>query len=294
MAGNTRHYPMFDILTVVFQEELPILKVQAQSIDRYCSQAGIKNIFVIVNDASNVDTEIDPQWWGQFSDQVRIVNRSELGNVWSDNGWLSQQALKILGCRLSTNFGTAVLDAKTIFVQDLITHYNIISESGGLRTGQLVLPEVFKRSVEITNEVFGIQLESILGPGGVPFFFYNAEVREMIQFIEDKYNQPFAQWFQSQGMLTEFVLYSGFLVHKFGFLDWVADDRYHDVVNVCHSEVGRFDAKLAEMGGERVLTVSVHRHAWSQLSDQQRQAYYDFLSSRGLTVDLAAGVNASK
>jgi hypothetical protein len=58
---------MIDIATVVFRDELPILKLQAQSIERYCQHIGIRNIYVIVNDDDDTIHQIDAGWWVQHS-----------------------------------------------------------------------------------------------------------------------------------------------------------------------------------------------------------------------------------
>ena len=86
---------MIDIVTVVFSEELPVLRVQAQSIDRYCAELGLKNIYVLVNDSDSVLDQIDKTWWGQYQDQVQIISRSVFSTSYVENGWVSQQILKI-------------------------------------------------------------------------------------------------------------------------------------------------------------------------------------------------------
>ena len=88
---------MIDIVTVVFEEELPVLQVQAQSIDHFCTDLGLKNIYVMVNDHDDLTSQIDKSWWGQFQDRVQIVPRSMFATSYVDNGWVSQQVLKLLG-----------------------------------------------------------------------------------------------------------------------------------------------------------------------------------------------------
>ena len=45
---------MIDICTVVFREELAILKAQAQSVALRCQDLGSLNIYVVVNDTDDV------------------------------------------------------------------------------------------------------------------------------------------------------------------------------------------------------------------------------------------------
>ena len=109
---------MIDICTVVFREELAILKAQAQSIALRCQDLGSLNIYVVVNDTDDVVAEIDSAWWGNLASKVMVIPRSTFSTTYVDNGWLSQQVLKLLTPALSYNKYTMVLDAKTVFVKD--------------------------------------------------------------------------------------------------------------------------------------------------------------------------------
>ena len=58
---------MIDIVTVVFQEELPILRLQAESIELYCQNMMLGNIVVVINDESMSTADIDPAWYGNMA-----------------------------------------------------------------------------------------------------------------------------------------------------------------------------------------------------------------------------------
>ena len=94
---------MIDTVTIAFQEELPVLRAQAQSLDLYCADIGIKNVWVIVNDHAGVADLIDPAWWGHLSSRVRIIARDHWAGEYATNGWLTQQLLKMRGAELSAN-----------------------------------------------------------------------------------------------------------------------------------------------------------------------------------------------
>jgi len=274
---------MIDIVTVVFEPELAQLKLQAQSIDLYCRRIGVRNIYVVINDSELLAQKIDPTWWGAFAPQVLIVPRSVFSTEFSNNGWVGQQALKILAASVSYNTWSMVLDAKTIFVRELDPQ-QLVDSQGRLRVGHMPVYPVFEPARQIVNEFYGIDLDSQLGPGGVPFFFHNDTVRLMIAEAAFRAWQSFPNWFQAQGRLTEFVLYSGFLKHRFGGFDaFYSTDNAVFPCNMCHSEVSKFDNKLAEMSLPETNTVSIHRNAWTQLTPEQQQQYRDYLVSRGVT-----------
>jgi len=107
-------------------------------------------------------------------------------------------------------------------------------------------------------------------------------VREMIADIERRTQQAFSSWFQAQGMLTEFILYSAWLQHQDLY-----DRLYaHAIVipcNIDHSEIDRIDQRLAEMACINSHTVAIHRGAWNKMTLDQRRQYQTFLIDRGLT-----------
>ena len=268
---------MIDICTVVFESELDILKLQARSIELYCKNIGLKNIFVMVNDLS----QVDPAWYGAFADHVRIVPRAYFGCAWSDNGWVSQQVLKLLGSAISNNAWCMIVDAKTLFVRPVELDQVLVN--GCAATGSMPIYPVFDASRNITNQLFDIDLPAQLGPGGVPFFVEPSLVRELIAEVEHRTGQDFTDYFQQQGMLTEFILYSGYVWYR----DQTFNKRYHSQSNIypcnlCHSETGIFDSKFNTMNQPDTLTVSIHRNAWSKLTNEQQQQYHTLLAKRGI------------
>jgi hypothetical protein len=274
---------MIDICTVVFRDEISVLRAQAQSVGLYAHDLGVRNIYVVVNDHDDVVSEIDAHWWGRLAPRVMIMPRSLFSAAWADNGWVSQQLWKMLACTLSYNTYTMVLDAKTILVRPLALQ-ELIDLSGRVCTGMLPLYPVFEASQRITEQLFDITMTQQLGPGGVPFFFHNDTVRFMISETTFRTQQSFPVWFQAQGRLTEFVLYSGYVQHRYGSQDSLyADHRSVHPVNVCHSEVAAFDRKIVEMQESQTTSVSVHRGAWQALDTGQRLVYRTYLIDRGIT-----------
>lgn len=271
---------MIDIITVVFKQELPVLQAQAQSVERYCQDIGIRNIYVVVNDDESVVGEIDSAWWGALGNKVLVIPRSAFSTDYSNNGWLSQQALKLMTAATSYNTWSIVLDAKTIFVKPLQLS-KLLDDQERPQVGQLDIYPVFDRSKQIVNNLFNIDLQQQLGPGGVPFVINNQMARALIADVEHRTVTKFPEWFQAQGMLTEFILYSGYIQYR-GFTNVLYNVDNNAIVptNVCHSEVASFDRKFKNM--QQSLTVSVHRNAWTEFTAEQRQQYQHFLIDRGI------------
>jgi hypothetical protein len=275
--------PFFiDLVTVVFGPELPVLQAQAQSVNLYCRDLGIKNIYVIVNDHDQVADQIDPAWWGDMQHRVVILPHRVFSTDFVEDGWISQQVLKVLGAAISFNTWSMVLDAKTLFVKPLIFD-DLMDSQGRPQTGALGIQPVFESSARIVGELFNVDVRRQLGPGGVPFLFNTRCVRAMIVEIEQRTGQSFPAWFQAQGEVTEFILYSGYLesAHALDLLYNTQRSRLF-ACNICHSEVESFDRKFQEM--QNSLTASIHRNAWSRLSQEQQQQYHAFLKQRGIAL----------
>jgi hypothetical protein len=219
--------------------------VQAQSIDLFCEDLGIKNIYVIVNDQDSLVQQIDTAWWGQFQDRVRILPRSMFSTDYVANGWVSQQVLKLLGAALSHNHWSMILDAKTLITDRMSAEMFVITDCRST-LGRFPIQPVFEPAAKIAGDLFDIKLDHVIAPAGVPFFFHNLTVRQMIAEIENRTGQHFPEWFQQQGMLTEFVLYSGFVQYKYQTLNsmYLGTNTQRLCNNVCHSEVDLVDTKL--------------------------------------------------
>jgi len=276
---------MIDIVTVVFREELDVLRLQAESIDLFCQKMYLGQINVVINDDSMTIQDIDTNWWGSLKDRVKVIPRQSWDIEYHDNGWLTQQLLKLLAAEQSPNNWSIVLDAKTIFVQD-VDLTRIFSTEGKLTWGYWPVIPVFEPAKKIVSKLFDIDLTNVAGPQGVPFVFHNNTVRQLIKEVESRTGQKFADWFQDAGMVTEFILYSGYIQ----YLDGTLDKRYqqgfknmYKCCNVCHSEVDMFDRKLQEMAADDKLTVSVHRRAWQQLTPSQQQQFRNLLIHKGIT-----------
>lgn len=283
---------MIDIATVVFPDEIKFIKLQAESVSLYCQDLDVGNIYVIVNDSDQVCADIDPTWWGDFQDRVKIIPRSVFNCTWVENGWVSQQVLKLLACTLNYREYTMVLDAKTVLVRPMLKK-EIFMPDGKLSVGWIPIWDVFKPSAKITGELFGIEVNDVINPAGVPFFFHNDSVRELFVEVKRRTGKTLPVWFQEKGMVTEFILYTGFIAWRDGHLGVTIDNSQPNnplepsptnVCNICHTEVGIFDSKFpAHDSNYPWATVSVHRRTWPQLTHTQQQRFRDFLINRGIS-----------
>ena len=276
---------MIDIATVVMREELPMLRLQAESIARHAHGIGVRNIYVVVNDDDAVLREIDPEWWGHMINHVLVIPRTAFSAPWVENGWVSQQVWKILAASMSYNLYTMVLDAKTILTRTIEPAW-LFTPDGKLRCGaDFPIYDVFRPSQEIIENLFEIEMPHQAGPGGVPFFFHNDTVRFMIADITFRTLTSFPKWFQDQGRVTDFMLYSGYVQKRYGSLDSIYAERAPemDPANICHSDPRSFDDIMSDIDRRDVVSLGIHRRRWTELTEQQKQRYRLFLIDRGIT-----------
>jgi len=274
---------MIDIVTVVFEPEIPVLRAQAQSLALYGQKLGIRNIYVVLNDVETIAAQIDPAWWGPLANSVLVIPRTAFSTPFVENGWVSQQVLKMLAASVSYNTYSMILDAKTVFVRELNPDH-IVDSAGRIQTGRLPIQSVFEPSKKIVSKLFDIDLQQQIGPGGVPFIVHNDTVRMMIAEVTMRTKTSFPIWFQQQGMVTEFILYSGFVQFLCGNLNVLYDthNSLGGVINVSHDETDAWPIKINQMRKGETLTVSVHRGAWAKLDAKQQQQYRDLLAQRGI------------
>jgi hypothetical protein len=274
---------MIDIVTVVFEQEIPVLRAQAQSLALFGQKLGIRNIYVVLNDSETIASQIDPAWWGSLANSVLVIPRTAFSTPFVSDGWVSQQVLKLLAASMSYNTYSMIMDAKSLLIKE-IDPAQFISDTGQIHTGLLDVYPVFEPSRKITSELFDIDLKKQLGPGGVPFIMHNDTVRMMIAETTMRTKTSFPYWFQQKGMLTEFILYSGFVQFLCGGLTVLYSDKNKlgTQVNVSHDEVDQWNQKFFQMTRLDTFSVSIHRTAWKNMLPQQRQEYRDLLLQRGI------------
>ncbi len=272
---------MIDIVTVVFEQELDLLRQQAKSIDLYCQDFNIGQIFVVVNDRIELTNSIDKTWWGSMADRVQIIHRDYWHPSWIDNGWVTQQVCKLLACSMSQADWCMILDAKTIIVNHLLID-QMFDQHNRVYFDIHPPQPVFLPSVDIANQLLGVENKQLAGPGGVPFFMEPFQVRGLLDYVLENTGKKLADWFQEKGMITEFILYSTWIFKQTGDLN----SRYCGFkfipVHVCHSQVEVFDNQFEKMQKPNCISVSIHRNAWPRLSDDQKQKYNMFLKQKGI------------
>ena len=275
---------MIDLITVVFREELPLLEIQARSINQYVAPEDIANIYVIVNDSDDVADLIDPNWWQLHKEKVQIKKYSQWNYISRVTGWESQQICKLLGASEAESNWSMVLDAKTWFVDYL--NLTCLFTNGKSNSGLGGISPHFVSSQQFVEQYYNVTMPQVIGPAGVPFMFHTDTVYSMIQEFDD-----FPEFFQTNvrfpNLITEFHLYSGYVLHKYGtYATLYNKTHYYNVCNICHSQANDFNSLIKVMRSDpQLLTASIHRKVYNLLSPDQLLDWNNYLREKHLIVN---------
>ncbi len=272
---------VIDIIVVAYRNDIFLLELQARSISLYFPQERIGNIYICVNDEDHYCTDINLDWWGENKTKVKIIARSNFGSDPSLDGWRSQQLYKLLLANQAKSNWSLCLDSKTCFVQKLDWN-TLFDQLGRVNFKHLPTINAFLSAQYFIEEYFQISCPQVLGPGGVPFMFHTTTVNSMISEIPDFFNF-FCQNVKSPNELTEFMLYTGFVLYKYGkFDDLYTDNQYYSIFNLADFQVKDFDKTWSCTKQSNLLTASVQERAYPNLSNEQFDIWVDFLQNKNL------------
>jgi hypothetical protein len=278
---------MWDFITVVFRDELPLLQIQATSFAQYVNPRDINSITVIVNDSDDVSGSIDPAWWGPLAHCVVVEPRQFEPRIL---GWESQQLCKLLAAANSTAPWSMVLDAKTWFVTPLDLNA-LVDHVGRPRVGMDNIMPVFASSQQFVSDLYQIDFKQTLGPNGVPFVFHTDTVRGLVNSHED-----FVDFFQTScrypNLVTEFHLYSGYVTAQYQTLEHLySRDRNIYVWNLADFQLEQFDQMWQRLIDTVVLTASIHRRCYQLLNQTQLNLWLTFLIEKKLICNRKNGLD---
>lgn len=275
---------VIDLITVVFEPELYLLELQARSISLYIDHTRIRNIYIVVNDDNHLCNSIDPQWWGKNADKVNIIHRSFFGDTSMLDGWSSQQLYKLCAANIADSEWSMCLDAKTWFVQPLDWE-KLFDHDGRVKFSSFPTIPVFQPAQTAIEQYFDIQLSYVISPGGVPFMFHTETVKDMINYIPDFF-RFFCVNVNMPSYMTEFMLYSGYVIKKYqSYTVLYTGQQHYQVTNLADWQINEFDEILERMGANNNLTSSIQGRAYPHLSDSQLDQWLDFLLTKHIISD---------
>jgi Family of unknown function (DUF6492) len=276
-----------DLVTVVYRDELELLKTQAYSISYYFVDE-IQNIYVILNDDTLSHSDIETFWWGYHQDKVSIFHRNEFGYYPSPHlkGWYTQQVCKILGTAHAESNWCMILDAKTWFIRPFETSEVFDQYNRARFMNWICNNPHWQSGLEFLKQKYNITDFKWISPAGVPFLAYTHAMRDMVM---DEPN--FVEWFESNCQfpssanhnthgITEFLCYSAWISKNNLFKDLYSNEQFIEVANLADYDVPNFNVWWKKVHKENTLTASVHPRAYKLLDKDQRRAWDEFVKER--------------
>ncbi len=278
-------------VTPVFEAEVPLLLLQARSLARHVPPGDD----VVVLDNTRRGLRDQPALlaaYGAHAPHVEILRPRDVCAMPPAPGWSSQQVLKLaVAARVLTPHYVA-LDAKNHFVAAPAARYFVGDDGRARVRATAYTTHNLRPKLELVCAYLGLDPAPLVprfSATVTPFTLDRDTVLAMTADVEARAGRPFAREFIARG-LTEFFLYSGWVLRRDGSLDAVMDlvDQPNPMVWPGRATAAGVRAAIDEAAGAPVF--GVHRRAIPRLDDDAVALLAQFWAARGLVDDEAAGV----
>jgi len=279
----------YSFVTVGFQGEAGLLRLQARSMRLYCPAHLVEEIILVDNSQPGPNSRWTHdllQHYGSLAPLVRIVPAADLATFAPETGgWWTQQLLKIKVANIVRSERYVLLDAKNHLIRPLTRDF-LETPSG--------LPRINGHSFE--NDPMRDFLQSTLRYLGVdpaphlywftrtttPFIMLASEACDLDQYLDAREGHQLAATFQ-QNKLTEFFLYSGFLLSK-GPLTNAYDLIQPHCIQIWGETAGESAClqAISKAASSDCPFFSVHSKAIANMDRKARAAVANFWSQSGL------------
>ncbi|WP_392508041.1 DUF6492 family protein [Naumannella halotolerans] len=287
----------FDVVSICFRDELPLLALQSRSIDVFWDLDMIGNYMIIINDPESADEcrdYITRRILPSMSDRLRAVTRvvtadDLIGQVMPGRGWKTQQALKLAVARAVESPFYLALDAKNHFVKP-VSGEDFFDADLTPYAAQRVYKEdesqrywlnASYRLLGLTPPVTG---DLRAGVTVTPYMFQRRHVLDLL----DHPSRVLDHLGRGKSKATEFFVYFAFLeAERQGYFSWYSPKASRQATLFRKSpQSPRGVAKVIEsVDSGQATSFAVHRDRLPRLSESSYAAIHDLWSSRGLLRD---------
>ena len=216
---------MIDLFVVVYEEDYPLLKILARSIDRFCKNLPITNIVIVENSNNTTYSmqDIMPHF-GDFSAIVKIMHWHKIYNGHlAQDGYVRQQVLKLLAHKVCTAENIIILDSKNFFVRSVEKHNFIKNEKllsswdNKIKEGDLPQYPLKKYAFDL----FGVSMENDTFPMITPFQIKRKFLEELEYTLLNKFNLTPDSFFGNfvPAKTNEFYPMQAYIIANYGSLE---------------------------------------------------------------------------
>ena len=215
---------MIDFVTLVFNHpiEIELLKLQATSF-KYCESEFVGKIIIFYNDSGINNIKFLKDYYPKnLLSKVNIIYRDNIFDKVPKSSWINQQYFKLYISNYVESKFYVILDGKNHFIRNVNLNDFIKNQKPKLylkNPGHMIkyyrncleyfkIKDPFEYKYNNDNKAIG---NSILLTT-TPYIFITQQVKNMINYIESIEKKSFYNFFMKKISVTEFYLYSTYLI----------------------------------------------------------------------------------
>ena len=292
---RTRRYTF---VTVTHTEDAGLAALQARSMARYCDPSLVQEVIVVENDRPGHEGAWRDRLlteYGPLAETIRFIPGSEIADMPHATGWMTQQVLKLTVSASVTTDRYVVLDAKNALIAPLRRDF-LESPSTGrpLLNGYPMRDHALRPYLERVMAFLRIPVEQHLDwfpRTSTPFTILTDEARDLVAHVSGMAGRPFSEIFLDCG-LTEFFLYSGYLVSKHD-LERCYEMTQPYCVQLWGDQAAQRDVEtfIRRATQSECPFIAVHRKAIARMTDGSRLALGRLYTDAGLFPSVSDGVD---
>jgi uncharacterized protein DUF6492 len=288
--------PLYDIVTVVYDEEVELLALQARSLSLFGRQLSIAKIYIVVN-GRNQDSTIERlhsevlPLYDSRSSQVHIIPGRDL-TPYSENaaGWHTQQVIKIAVARIIETTHYVTFDAKNHLVR--LIDDGVFFDPEGLPyfcpASARGMTDHFMESARVCG-IDGSQCIDWCFPTITPAVLYREHALGLARFIEESRSISIGELICETGAwVTEYMLYFCYLTSQNKFAQLYREGP-RMVITLWAKFVKNpelFESFMVDAENGAAPFFSLHRLARPVLTKDQRQRISAYWQRLGLVSDI--------
>lgn len=310
-------FEKFDIVSVVFQKEIPLLRLQAISIREFFPAKNLGKILIVVNDIDEngcIDAlkKMLPEY-GDFETRVEIIRPDEIIGTahsirdkarrwrvehpilfsakkrrgWKGNsGWRCQQAFKLLAASRARSNYVLILDAKNWFTR-VVNSADLVGDYGKPLTYRFEPDSKQSAWVRASfSALGGIYDGGPVSPSTTPCIYKRTFLVEAVDYLERALG-PLDYFFaRNRSGATEFMLLWAFSELKCGgWRNVFSEGLAPCLATFRSSNEDLIENRLNQLGNDDYFCAAIHRDSFQVFSDDQSQRLTESWVKKGFFPD---------
>lgn len=211
------------MVTVFFEAELGLARLQARSLDALGGATNFARIVVIDNTHRGISRQVKNRLladFGQFRTRVVFVRPADLVDLPTAPGWMAQQVLKLMAYQMVDTSHYVVLDAKNHWIQTTDSSTFIGQDGRARGASHTYRGHALESRVAEVMRYLGVDPDGWIDHFLVthtPVVMETSVVAELVEGIEARSGRAFAVEFLERDLL-EFPLYASWIIANHGEL----------------------------------------------------------------------------